>query len=183
MLPGGSTLSTATQQWRLERWTGADDPPELERQWGIKPGYTVRGRRSCAELAVLEHLRSDGWHGVWVNSFGRELRAEWFPAAAVRTIAETGAPIWLVEIFERLLAANGGRLGGFFDVFAWRHPDEVRFDDVKVRPNRLGDSQCRFLQTALSYHPLEQSPLSKPTDDCLILVTPCVDARRPSPLA
>jgi hypothetical protein len=94
-----------------------------------------------------------------VNSFGRELRAEWFPTAAVRTIAETGAPIWLVEIFERLLAANSGMLGGFFDVFAWRQPGEVRFDDVKVRPNRIGDSQCRFLETALRYHPVEQFTL------------------------
>jgi hypothetical protein len=48
-----------------------------------------------------------------VNPFGRELRAEWFPTTAVKTIAEAGAPIWLVEIFERLLAANGGELGGF----------------------------------------------------------------------
>jgi hypothetical protein len=151
----------------LERWTGADDPPDLQKQWGNKPGFTVRGRRSCTELAVLDHLRHDGWHGVWVNSFGRELRAEWFPAAAVRTIAETGAPIWLEEIFVRLLAANGGRLGGFFDLFAWRRPGEVRFDDVKVRPNRIGDSQCRFLETALRYHPLEQFSLIEVTDDHL----------------
>jgi hypothetical protein len=159
VLPGGSTVSIATQLWTLERWTGGDDPPDLKRQWGIKPGFAVRGRRSCAELAVLDHLRHDGWHGVWVNSFGRELRAEWFPATAVRTIAETGAPIWLVEIFERLLAANGGRLGGFFDVFAWRHPGEFRFDEVKVRPNRIGTSQCKFLETALRFHPVEQFSL------------------------
>ena len=41
-----------------------------------------------------------------MNSFGRELRAEWFPTASVRAIAETGAPIWLVDIFERLVVAN-----------------------------------------------------------------------------
>jgi hypothetical protein len=112
MLPGGDTVSIATQLWTLERWSGSD-PPDLKSQWGIKPGFTVRGRRSCAELAVLDYLRHDGWHGVWVNPFGRELRAEWFPTTAVKTIAEAGAPIWLVEIFERLLAANGGELGGF----------------------------------------------------------------------
>ena len=80
-------------------------------------------------------------------------------AASVRTIAETGAPIWLVEIFERLVAGNGGKLGGFFDVFAWRQPGEVRFDDVKVRPNRIGASQCKFLETALRFHPLEEFTL------------------------
>jgi hypothetical protein len=158
-LPGGRTVSIATQLWALERWTGQGDPPDLKPQWSIKPGFAVRGRRSCAELAVLDHLRHDGWHGFWVNSFGRELRAEWFPGAAVRTIAETGAPSWVVETFERLLAANNGRLGGFFDVFAWRPPGEVRFDEVKVRPNRIGTSQCKFLKTALRFHPAEQFSL------------------------
>jgi len=31
-----------------------------------------------------------------------------------------------VEAFERLRAADGGTLGGFFDVFAWREPGQVR---------------------------------------------------------
>ena len=30
---------------------------------------------------------------------------------------------------------------------------------MKVRPNRIGDSQCSFLETALRYHPLEQFTL------------------------
>ena len=72
------TVSIVTQLWRLERWVGDQDPPDLEQQWGSKHGFAVRGRRSCAELAALDHLRRDGWHGVWVNPFGRELRAEWF---------------------------------------------------------------------------------------------------------
>jgi hypothetical protein len=63
VLPGGDTVSIATQLWTLERWSGSD-PPDLKPQWGIKPGFTVRGRRSCAELAVLDYLRHDGWHGV-----------------------------------------------------------------------------------------------------------------------
>ena len=71
----------------------------------------------------------------------------------------TGAPIWLIEIFERLLAANGGELGGFFDVFAWRQPGEIRFDEVKVRPNRIGLSQRKFLKTALRFHPMGQFSL------------------------
>ena len=44
-------------------------------------------------------------------------------------------------------------------MFAWRHPSEVRFDDVKVRSNRIGDSQRKFLETALRFHPLEQFTL------------------------
>ena len=105
----------------------------------------------------MHHLQDDGWRGVWVNSFGpRELRSEWFPAPAVKTLAETGAPRWAVEAFNRLRAANGGSLGGFFDVFAWREPGEVRFCEAKVGPDRIKPTQLRFVELALRFHRLEE---------------------------
>jgi hypothetical protein len=61
-LPGG-TVSIATERWELERWEGEADPPGLQRTWAIKPKFSVNGRRSCAELAVLDYLRRDGWDG------------------------------------------------------------------------------------------------------------------------
>ena len=80
-----------TQRWALEPWEG-EDPPGLAKTWSRKPRFAVNGSRSCAELAIVHHLRNEGWHGVWVNSFGRrELRSEWFPAPAASTLAETGA--------------------------------------------------------------------------------------------
>lgn len=69
-LPGGRTVLVATQRWALERWEGAADPPDLKKIWAIKPKFTVNGGRSCAELAILDHLRRDGWNGVWVSAFG-----------------------------------------------------------------------------------------------------------------
>ena len=77
---------------------------------------------------------------------------EWFPAPAARTLAETGAPAWAVEAFDRLRAANGGSLGGFFDVFAWREPGEVRFCEAKVGPDRIKPTQLRFIELALRFH-------------------------------
>ena len=91
-----------------------------------------------------------------MNAFARELRSRWYPAPAVKTIAETGAPSWAVETFDRLRAANGGTLGGFFDVFAWRQPGEVRFDEAKVGPDRIGATQRKFVEIALRFHSLEQ---------------------------
>lgn len=151
-LPEG-TVDIATQRWELEQWQGAPDPPGLKGPWGIKPKFSVDGRRSCAELAVLDHLRRDGWGGVWVSAFGGSwLRSEWFPAPAFRTLAEAGAPAWAVETFERLRAANDGKLSGFFDVFAWRGPGEVRFLEIKVARDRLRPTQRRFVERALRLH-------------------------------
>lgn len=147
------TVNIATQRWELEPWQGAPDPSELPRPWGIKPKFAVGGRRSCAELAVVDHLRRDGWDGVWVSAFGGSwLRAEWFPAPAFRTLADAGAPVWAVQAFKRLRAANDGKLSGFFDVFAWRAPDEVRFVEIKVAKDGIRPTQRKFLERALRFH-------------------------------
>ena len=152
-LPGREEpVDIATQRWVLEAWEG-EDPPSLAKIWARKPKFAVNGSRSCAELAIVHHLRDDGWRGVWVNSFGpRELRSEWFPAPALKTLAETDGPDWAVEAFERLRAANGGTLGGFFDVFAWREPGQVRFCEAKVGPDRIKPAQIRFLEVTLRCH-------------------------------
>ena len=57
-----------------------------------------------------------------------------------------------MEAFERLRAANGETLGGFFDVFAWREPGQVRFCEAKVGPDRIKATQIRFLEVALRLH-------------------------------
>jgi hypothetical protein len=76
----------------------------------------------------------------------------WFPAPAAKTLAETGAPTWAVETFDRLRTANGGTLRGFFDVFAWREPGQVRFCEAKVGPDRIKATQIRFLEVALRFY-------------------------------
>ena len=92
----------------------------------------------------------------------RELRSEWFPAPAVKTTAQTGAPMLTVEVFDRLRAANGGKLDGFFDVFAWRDPGEVRFDEAKTSGDSPRGSQRKFVKLALDLgHRLEQFTIIK----------------------
>jgi len=87
----GKLVHIRTQKWALERWDG-EDPPGLAVPWARKPKFSVDGSRSCAELAIVHHLRTGGWGGVWVNAFRGELRTQWFPAPAARRLAETGAP-------------------------------------------------------------------------------------------
>jgi hypothetical protein len=44
----------------------------------------------------------------------------------------------VVEVFDCLRAANGGKLGGFFDVFAWRESGEIRFNEVRIGWDQMG---------------------------------------------
>lgn len=86
----------------------------------------------------------------------------WFPAPAVKTIIQAGAPMWAAEAFNRLRAANGGKLDGFFDVFAWRDPGEVRFDEAKTSGDSPRESQRKFVKLALDLgHRLEQFTIIK----------------------
>ena len=55
--------------------------------------------------------------------------------------------MWAVEVFDRLRAANGGKLDGFFDVFAWRNPGEVRFYEVKTSGDSPRESQRKFVKS------------------------------------
>jgi hypothetical protein len=154
---GGNTVSIARQLWALEPWEGDDDEPELPGYWAIKGKFSVNGSRSCAELAVLHHLRASGWDGRWVSAWGERLFSEWPPGPGVKSITQAGAPRWAAEIFDRLRAANGGRLGGFFDVFVWRVPGEVRFYEVKVGDDDINLNQCKFVERALDLgHRLEE---------------------------
>jgi len=163
---GGELVHIRTQEWAVERWEG-EDRPGLDVPWDRKPKFSVNGSRSCAELAIVHHLRAGGWDGVWVNAFRGELRTQWFPAPAARRLAEVGAPGWAVEIFDCLRAANGGLLSGFFDVFAWREPGQAAFFEAKVGPDRIKPTQLRFVEIALRFHSL---------DDFMI-----VEIARPSP--
>jgi len=53
----GELVHIRTQEWALERWEG-QDPPGLAVPWARKPKFSVDGSRSCAELAIVHHLRS-----------------------------------------------------------------------------------------------------------------------------
>jgi VRR-NUC domain len=94
---------------------------------------------------VLARRRLDGWNGLWVNSFGRELRPDWFPAPALSIVDV--APPDVTATFERLRAANGG-LGGFLDLFTWRD-GQVRFVEVKSGRSKLTDNQQKFVDLAV----------------------------------
>jgi hypothetical protein len=155
-VPGGLVVHIAAQRWALEPWSGEPDPPDLGKSWARKGKFAVGGRRSCAELAVVDYLRRDGWGGVWVNAYRNELRTEWFPAPAARALADIGAPGWAAAAFDRLRTANGNRLAGFFDVFAWREPGEFWFGEVKVGKDKLGTNQRDFIGLALRFHQPEQ---------------------------
>ena len=78
-LPGrGEPVCIATQRRALEPWEG-EDPPGLAMIWSRKPKFAVNGNRSCAELAIVHHLRNEGWHGAELADLGRAVGGSRLP--------------------------------------------------------------------------------------------------------
>jgi hypothetical protein len=110
-----------------------------------KPLVTFTGAAMFGELAVLRWLETDGWEGVWLDTFhGRK---------AWRDMPTRGLPVALPPsaraLYDRIVAQNGRRASGAFDVMAWRgsHTIFVEYKGPGDRPNR---NEGRWIEAALA---------------------------------
>jgi hypothetical protein len=99
-----------------------------------KPLVTFNGAAMFGELAVLRWLDADGWEGVWLDTLhGRK---------AWRDMPTRSAPVALPAraqaLYDRIVARNGGRASGTFDVMAWRGAQTifVEYETPGDRPSR-----------------------------------------------
>jgi len=115
---------------------------ESRTQLGHQPKFTVNGTGLAPNWPSCTNLRDEGWHGVWcAPTDPASCGPSGFPASAVKTISQTGAPMWAVEVFDRLRAANGGNLDGFFRNFARRDP--AKLDSTRRRPREIRSGKVK----------------------------------------
>jgi hypothetical protein len=60
------------------------------------------------------------------------------------------------QAIRQTLMAGLTRLSGFFDVFAWRPPGEIRFMEIKVAKDKIQPTQRRFVERAFRFHDQKQ---------------------------
>jgi hypothetical protein len=120
-------------------------PGALPASYTAKPLVTFGGAAMFGELAVLRWLETDGWEGVWLDTFhGRKV---W------RDMPTQSAPVLLPPgpraLYERIVALNGGRASGTFDVMAWRG-DHTIFVEYQGPGDRASRSQDAWIEAALA---------------------------------
>ena len=116
----------------------------LPATYTVKPLVTFQGAAMFGELAVLRWLEVDGWSGVWLDTF--HARKCW---REMPTRAEPVAlPPAAQALYDAIVAANGGRASGAFDVMAWRGAQTifVEYRGPAERPNR---NSARWIDAAL----------------------------------
>jgi hypothetical protein len=110
-----------------------------------KPLVTFNGAAMFGELAVLRWLEADGWDGVWLDTVhGRK---------AWRDMPTRSAPVALPPrpqaLYDRIVARNGGRASGTFDVMAWRGAQTI-FVEYKDPGDRSTRTEGAWVESAIA---------------------------------
>lgn len=117
-----------------------------------KPVVTIdKNTILFGELAILRYLENDRWKGVWVDSFhshgGKDVLWSGMPPLGVAS----PLPPKVSEKFKAIKEKNGGKLFGFFDVFAWKgEGDEYVFIEYKGKGDSPNDNELGWINAAIS---------------------------------
>jgi hypothetical protein len=106
----------------------------LPATYTAKPLVTFQGAAMFGELAVLRWLEVDGWSGVWLDTVHARRCWREMPTRSDPVMLPAGAQ----RLYDAIVAENGGRASGAFDVMAWRGAQVifVEYEGPGDRPNR-----------------------------------------------
>lgn len=130
-----------------------DSPDRIDHEmlstYRSKPLYLVEGRALYSELAVLSYLQQDGWRGVWMDTYHNRGRYKNFWSGmppSGKGMLDKHAD----ELYEKIIAKNGGRSSGFFDVFAWKEDvKDYAFIECKRMAEKPNKNELRWLKAAV----------------------------------
>ncbi|HLH29619.1 MAG TPA: hypothetical protein VKY31_00345 [Terriglobia bacterium] len=140
MLPSGRIVDVPKATPSFPVWHG-EQPTD---RYGKKPLVNFEGRMAFAELAILWSLQQSGWNGVWVDTYRRKFRTDYWNSPSTELPEEPRA------LLDRISAVRGGKQQGTWDIFCWRD-DEYLFAESKWKTHdRLKPAQLEWLDAALS---------------------------------
>jgi hypothetical protein len=103
------------------------------------------------EVAILKYLEKDGWKGVWVDAFHSSRTNDILWSDMPPQGIAPPLPPKVSEKFNSIKEKNGGRLSGFFDVFAWKgDSDAYLFIEYKGKDDSSNDNELAWINAAAS---------------------------------
>jgi hypothetical protein len=138
-LRSGTQVEVTKFFLNLRKWRGQP----IANTYGNKAVLDWKGEPVFAELAVVKLFQSQGWEGVWVDSYGRKFRV------GLPGVVE---PIQIPPDKQRLIEGIGrkaGKAGGCWDVAVWK-PKVMLFLEIKRRKkDKIRPSQIEWLEASL----------------------------------
>jgi len=137
----GRTLSLKFLTPTFPRWTGPD-PTLTSATLRSKPLVAFDGKAAFAELAVVGELERAGWNAVWIDCFHRRMRRSMNTGESLSAFVERSAGSSEADsALGALVRAKNGKLGGLWDVFAWKGRQSAFFETKRRANDRLRTSQ------------------------------------------
>ena len=140
LLPSGRIVDVPKATPSFSVWRG-EQPAE---RYGKKPIVDFEGRMALAELAILWTLQKSGWKGVWVDTYRRKFRTDYWNAPTVEP------PQHAEALLDRISAARGGKHRGTWDVLCWRDGEYLFAQSKWKNHDRLKPAQLDWFESALS---------------------------------
>jgi hypothetical protein len=138
-LPSGKDVRVPKTSPLFNAWTG--EP--ISDRYGNKPLLNFKGQPVFAELAILVALQSDGWQGVWVDTFRRKYRTSCDP------LNEIMLPSRQLKLLNRIYQHAGSR-SGCWDVFCWKEEMYLFAESKRHKHDSIRDTQRKWLDSALA---------------------------------
>jgi hypothetical protein len=131
------SVGVARCHFLFKPWQGKPLPDT----YGGKAVLDFGGQPVYAELAILRTPQETGWDGVWVDTYGRQFRRDLPPDSCE-------LPSHALERYKRICRANGDKVSGCFDVFAWKGPAYL-FVESKGGKDSIHANQTAWVEAAL----------------------------------
>ncbi len=138
-LPSGVQVSIQKYFLEFKEWTGVPIP----NTYNNKAVIDWNGEPVFAELAVLRLFQSNGWSGVWVDSYRRKFRVG---------LPDMADPVKLPEVQAKLidtLREKTGRFGGCWDLLLWKGGSTLFIELKRRKKDRIQTGQIEWLAIAL----------------------------------
>ena len=139
-LPSGRSVLVPKCKPQFPVWRG-EQPADT---YGGKPILTASGQPAFAELVILDAFRSDGWDGVWIDTYRNKYRTGYWDIAPVQALPDAPG-----ALLRRIIDARGGVRRGTWDVFCWRGPQMVFAESKRAKKDAIKTDQVLWLEAAL----------------------------------
>ena len=113
-LPSDKIVEIPRVQTTFKVWSGNNDFDA----YGNKTVLSIKGKPAFAELIILKIFQSEGWGGVWVDTFQNKYRTEYFPKN------EVGVPAEQDKLIETI-RAKAKKNKGCWDIFCWKDSEII----------------------------------------------------------
>ncbi len=139
-LPSGEQISIPKYFLRFKQWVGDSIP----NTYNNKAVIDWNGEPVFAELAVLRLFQSNGWNGVWVDSYRRKYRV-----GLPDVVEPVDLPSKQADLVSDLRRQTG-RFGGCWDVLVWKGSKTVFLELKRQKKDAIQNSQIEWLAAALN---------------------------------